>query len=62
MIFVYTEFGLSSTTNWRDKFQIRRDWCGENCQGQFVHDLLSDSTRWGFELEEDAMAFKLRWV
>ena len=34
-------------------------WCEENCQGNcdFIN-----PTRWEFELEIDALAFKLRWA
>ena len=33
-------------------------WCEENCQGRWNP---QDPIWWEFELEEDAMAFKLRW-
>ena len=33
-------------------------WCIKNCEGKWSW---IETTMWGFELEEEAMAFKLRW-
>lgn len=33
-------------------------WCNKNSIGKWSW---IETTMWGFELEEDAMAFKLRW-
>ena len=34
-------------------------WCGSNCEGQFY---VYNAYYVLFEIEEDAMAFKLRWL
>lgn len=44
------EFGISNIV-------IR--WCDENCQGRTAY---INPTQWEFELEIDALAFKLRWA
>ena len=36
------------------------DWCKENCHGNYMGG--DYYFGWYFELEEDAVAFKLRWV
>ncbi len=39
---------------------IMANWCSENCRGKWFG---TDWNRiWYFDLEEDAVAFKLRWV
>ncbi len=40
-------------------------WCKENCVGDFRggrYTLADMSGEFDFELEDDAMAFKLRWI
>lgn len=39
-------------------FNILYDWCDKNCKGYFQQ----DNYMFLFELESDAMAFKLRWT
>ncbi len=36
-----------------------RNWCQENCYGEWSY---LYETVWEFELESDAVAFKLRWT
>ena len=40
---------------------IMADWCYENCKGKWSG---TDNIQilWCFELEIDALAFKLRWI
>ncbi len=61
MIKVYTESGLFHP-DWKDHRNDRSKWCKENCDGLVVSDILQFVTRWEFELDTDAMAFKLRWI
>ena len=56
-----SDVGLSDP-GWKEKVRERRDWCGENCRAQVFHDMLTEEARWSFVSEEDAMAFKLRWM
>ena len=42
-----------------DLYRIIDNWCDQNCKGKWSW---LEATMWGFELEEDAMAFKLRWM
>jgi hypothetical protein len=35
-------------------------WCRENCTGNIM--IPVQAIHWFFELESDAMAFKLRWM
>ena len=37
--------------------KLLSDWCEENCEGRWISSVYIFS----FELESDAMAFKLRW-
>jgi len=61
LIELYTETGLFDEW-WRIKNKIYSDWCKENCREWWSHDVISQQTRWNFKCEEDAMAFKLRWL
>ena len=38
--------------------KLLSDWCEENCAGRWISSVYIFS----FELESDAMAFKLRWA
>ena len=57
---VISNFGLFDP-NWKEKVKEMDDWCQENCSGFYHYDMLVVNIRWIFVLEEDAMAFKLRW-
>lgn len=61
LIQVKIDFGLINDLQWRSKLRHRRKWCEENCGGYYTHRLISLYCFWEFEIETDAMAFKLRW-
>ena len=54
--------GLKHILSYRSHRIILQNWCDRNCSGLVYCDILSDSMRWGFVFEEDAMAFKLTWL
>ena len=43
----------------QDLYESIDSWCYQNCQGDWQW---HETTMWRFELESDAMAFKLRWA
>lgn len=51
-----------SISNWLKVCETYLYWCDENCNGYYHFDVLPDSTRWIFDDETEAMAFKLRWT
>lgn len=61
LIELYTVIGLLSS-NWREDVDTKYKWCKNNCSGWWHFDMLSHTTRWNFKYEQDAMAFKLRWL
>lgn len=54
--------GLFFEPLWSTHLRHRNNWCKENCEGYFTHRLNTMNCIWEFELEIDAMAFKLRWI
>ena len=38
------------------------EWCVEFCEGYFTTWSTDDGEEFQFEIESDAMAFKLRWI
>ena len=56
---------LMGSRNIFDDFNAMNDWCKENLTAGYNGGQYSLKTRTGifiFELEADAMAFKLRWL
>ena len=56
---------ITSSGNLISVYHEMMQWCEENCSGEFDGSDYSLATRLGkftFELETDAMAFKLKWI
>ena len=47
---------------WKNYITNFHTWCSENCTGYYYLDLSGMTIRCDFELVEEAMAFKLRWL
>lgn len=62
VIEVYTKYGLNHSPEVQGEYNFCGVWCKENCCGYYRYDYLPSTTRWVFEDETDAMAFKLRWT
>lgn len=45
-----------------DSVKDMKSWCGKNCRGQWEYTIYYDVLLWTFKIEEDAVAFKLRWA
>ena len=54
-VYVYNEDDPDTDGN----FYERLDWCDEHCEGLYY---LINSWSGGFEIEEEAFAFKMRWL
>lgn len=46
----------------KETFNNLNSWCKENCNGYYILDILGSRIRAGFVENEDAVAFKLRWL
>jgi len=44
-----------------DSLEAMSQWCEKNCFGKWTYNNFHDIFIWDFELEEEAVAFKLRW-
>lgn len=62
MIELYYPVGLINKDIWQIHQNMLRQWCNRNCAGYIICDMLTTNMRWGFKIEEDATAFKLKWL